>query len=92
MKKIWYRLFPKYELTRTILGQWNISVSTDMFGNYKETKYCHFDLKYSKRLNKYKVSCRGYDPKNHGLYSIYMNEAIRLNSLHNYGTEKATIT
>jgi hypothetical protein len=78
--KLWYKIFPNYELVRTVTGIWNISVTDFLFGNYSENKYCRFYLKYSKRINHYKVSCSGYNPKDHALYTVYVNESCRLNN------------
>lgn len=80
MKNLWYRLFPRWKVVHTGTGEWNIKVSTDLFGNYKETKYCYFELLYSARLNRYKSTASGYHARDHVMYTNYKNEAIRLNS------------
>lgn len=67
-----------WEVTQQTTGQWNISVSTDLFGNSKETKYCWFYIEYSKYLNQYKLRLEGYKPMEHKLYDIYREELIKL--------------
>lgn len=79
MKKIYNWLFPNWETTRYTQGEWNINVSTDLFGNYSETKYCHFWIMHSKRLNKYKLEINGYKPHEHRLFELLYREVIKLN-------------
>lgn len=72
-------LFPQWGQIKQATGQWNINVSTDLFGNYKETKYCWFAILYSKKLKKYKLEISGYKPREHKLYDLYKNAVIELN-------------
>lgn len=72
-------LFPKWTLFQQATGEWNIKVTTDLFGNYKETKFCRFEIMFSKKLKKYKLKISGYKPKEHKLYDAYSNYLIQLN-------------
>ena len=79
VKRFWYWLFPEWECKKYVRGQWNLHVSTDLFGDYNETKYCYFWIQYSKRRNRYKLEMNGYKPQDHNLCDELYNMVIELN-------------
>lgn len=53
---------------RVLQGIWNINVTTDLFGNYKESKTAIYRIKYSKIANRVKLVVGGYRPYEHLCY------------------------
>jgi hypothetical protein len=70
LKKLWYKVFPEYKIIKVLRGEWNINVTSDIFNDYKEKRYCLYEILYSQRLNKYKLKLMGYDASNHPMYPI----------------------
>lgn len=69
-KHIYYYLFPNWKVIKALRGEWTDGPNTVTWS------ICVFEIKYSKRLNKYKLVLSGNSPKKHPMYDIaikYLN-------------------
>jgi hypothetical protein len=68
LKRIWNYFYNDWQVIDAIQGIWNISVHDEFFGDYKETKYCRYEIQYSKLEETYRLKCFGYMAKEHKQY------------------------
>lgn len=61
-------LYNDYKVVKVIQGIWNLSVSSDFFDDYQETKNVRYEIKYSKIADKYILGVYGYKAKYHPRY------------------------
>lgn len=66
----WKDLFTPddWELRQALQGKWDVTVTRNDGTQYVKDERCLFEIYYSKHLNKYRVECSGYRPKEHSLY------------------------
>lgn len=72
IKRIWYRLFPKYEVIKVIHAEW-LSINSETYSHIV------YEILYSKRLNHYKLMATGLRYKQHPIYKNVIEELYRLN-------------
>lgn len=87
--KFWDELFPEWELSEAIRGEWSITNTVDGRDPYVTTDFAIFEIYYSKKLRKYKFEMIGYKPKQHSLYPDVVRWVAEQNELE---TKKTNIT
>lgn len=73
LKKIYYRLFPNWEIVYVMASRWRISGKSLYYHN----ELVSYTFLYSNRLNKYKLKCSGHKAKFHPTYTKaieYLNQ------------------
>lgn len=76
MKKLYYWLFPDWQVVEVIRGVW-LCAYRDMIYSYVV-----YEILYSKRLNKYKLRCSGTNWDKHPKYPEVIKRLNQLNNEH----------